>query len=223
MKRILTALGVASFSLLGATATAFASDESSGGEKITICHATGSETNPYVPVTISLNALNAHLGHQHGEDIIPGNDGKVLPYGRNWTSEGKATHNNGCGPVEVPPIVPPENPPVVPPAEVPPAVVPPEVTLVVPPAEVPPAVVPPGVTLVVPEEPAPGEAAEGGGGGPAVAVNEGFNVQTAVSEAAGPVLAPWLGGPAAVLLAGVAVVARQTLHSHWSTQRLHRG
>jgi hypothetical protein len=39
--------------------------------KITICHATGSETNPYVEITISVNALPAHERHQDGEDIIP--------------------------------------------------------------------------------------------------------------------------------------------------------
>jgi hypothetical protein len=39
--------------------------------KTTICHATGSETNPYVVITISDNALDAHRAHQHGEDIIP--------------------------------------------------------------------------------------------------------------------------------------------------------
>lgn len=42
-----------------------------GGEKITICHATGSETNPYVEITISVSALPAHENHQNQEDIIP--------------------------------------------------------------------------------------------------------------------------------------------------------
>lgn len=67
------------------------------GEKITICHATGSETNPYVEITISVNGLNGHLNenHQGGQDIVP------APAG-------------GCpGPVVVtpPPVV--EEPPVV--------------------------------------------------------------------------------------------------------------
>ena len=39
--------------------------------KVTLCHATGSETNPYVVITISDNALDAHLNHQDGEDIYP--------------------------------------------------------------------------------------------------------------------------------------------------------
>ncbi len=37
--------------------------------KITICHATGSATNPYVEITISVNGLNGHAGH--ADDIIP--------------------------------------------------------------------------------------------------------------------------------------------------------
>jgi hypothetical protein len=39
--------------------------------KTTICHATGSATNPYVTITISNNALPAHSRHQDGRDIIP--------------------------------------------------------------------------------------------------------------------------------------------------------
>src|SRR5436305_1353772 len=39
--------------------------------KTTICHATGSATNPYVEITISNNAIPAHRRHQDGRDIIP--------------------------------------------------------------------------------------------------------------------------------------------------------
>lgn len=39
--------------------------------KTTICHATGSATNPYVTITISNNAVPAHRRHQDGRDIIP--------------------------------------------------------------------------------------------------------------------------------------------------------
>ena len=37
--------------------------------KITICHATGSQNNPYNEITVSVNGLNGHDGH--GNDIIP--------------------------------------------------------------------------------------------------------------------------------------------------------
>ncbi|MGX9902141.1 hypothetical protein ACW0JT_24095 [Arthrobacter sp. SA17] len=79
------------------------------GKKVTICHATGSSTNPFVIITIDESALPAHRDHQEGEDIIP------AP---------AAGCPAGMPPVEppkvVPPVVPPAMPPVVPPA-VPPA------------------------------------------------------------------------------------------------------
>ena len=37
--------------------------------KITICHNTGSEKNPYIMITVSLNGLNGHGAHEG--DIIP--------------------------------------------------------------------------------------------------------------------------------------------------------
>jgi hypothetical protein len=42
-----------------------------GHNKITICHATGSATNPYVTITIPPPAVAAHSRHQDGRDIIP--------------------------------------------------------------------------------------------------------------------------------------------------------
>jgi hypothetical protein len=49
------------------------SEQPPGAEsgKTTICHATGSATNPFVLITISNNALAAHQAHQGGRDIIP--------------------------------------------------------------------------------------------------------------------------------------------------------
>jgi hypothetical protein len=43
--------------------------------KTTICHATGSATNPFVMITISDNALPAHTAHQDGRDVIPASGG----------------------------------------------------------------------------------------------------------------------------------------------------
>jgi hypothetical protein len=39
------------------------------GDKVTICHATGSASNPYVEITISKSAVQAH--ENHAGDIIP--------------------------------------------------------------------------------------------------------------------------------------------------------
>lgn len=41
--------------------------------RITICHATGSETNPYSETTISVNGLNGH--GEHEGDLIPAPEG----------------------------------------------------------------------------------------------------------------------------------------------------
>jgi hypothetical protein len=41
--------------------------------EITICHATNSESNPYNEITVSVNGLNGHGGHEG--DIIPMPDG----------------------------------------------------------------------------------------------------------------------------------------------------
>ncbi|MEP7290233.1 MAG: hypothetical protein ABI835_00565 [Chloroflexota bacterium] len=41
-------------------------------DKVTLCHATGSESNPYVEITVSFNAASEGRGHDgHANDIIP--------------------------------------------------------------------------------------------------------------------------------------------------------
>src|SRR3954454_3610116 len=58
----------------GTTGTPTANTHAKAG-KTTICHATGSATNPFVTITISNNALPAHRRHQDGRDIIPAPQG----------------------------------------------------------------------------------------------------------------------------------------------------
>ena len=67
--------------------------------KVTICHATGSASNPYVQITISQNAVREGKGHnrdghQAGEDIIP--PGPYDPDGRNWDLAGQTIYDDGC-------------------------------------------------------------------------------------------------------------------------------
>jgi hypothetical protein len=65
-----------------------------GHGKVTICHATGSATNPYVEITIAEAAVQAHREHQNGEDIIPAPTGgcpKAGGGGTPWESGGGST------------------------------------------------------------------------------------------------------------------------------------
>ncbi|VXB48875.1 exported hypothetical protein [Arthrobacter sp. 9AX] len=193
MKRILAVIGVSGLALLGATAPAVAGDDEESDHKITICHATGSESNPYVSVTVDKHSLKGHLD-EHGGDIIP--------WRQNWDDAGRAIFDNGCEPCPVPPVEEPE-PPVVTPEE-PPVVVPPVVTpeqppVVVPPVVVPPVVAPIGAVVAPPAAPA------------RVVNNPGFNVQTAVAPSSGPAIAPWAAGLAAMLLSVGGLAARRVL------------
>jgi LPXTG-motif cell wall-anchored protein len=73
--------------------------EESEGPMVTLCHATGSTTNPFVRITISVSgAFNGHLGndHQNGEDIIPPFEFEGQTYSQNWDVAGQATFNNNC-------------------------------------------------------------------------------------------------------------------------------
>ena len=52
-----------------------------GDKKLAICHATGSGSNPYVIETIARSAVvNAHIAHQHREDVIPAFTYKGVDY-----------------------------------------------------------------------------------------------------------------------------------------------
>jgi hypothetical protein len=112
---------------MGRQATADSSSGSPGDHKVTICHRTNADSNPYVVITVDTDAAgggkdlgagdhaaehqgpvwNATLKDQHIEwgDIIPpyvDDQGVAFP-GLNWTTEGQALFNNGCAAVVSPP------------------------------------------------------------------------------------------------------------------------
>lgn len=103
-----------------------------GQEHHTICHATGSATNPYVLISPSIEGVyNGHLGvdHQDGRDIIPPFTYNGTVYSQNWDAEHQAILNLGC---ELPPAT--TTPPVTttPPATTSPPVTPPQPSICVP-------------------------------------------------------------------------------------------
>lgn len=153
-------------------------------KKVTICHATGSEKNPYVVITIAEKAwVNGHKDGHHGRaDIYP------VPAGGCDEKDHEKDHEKP--PAEKPPVV---TPPVV----TPPSVTPPGVT---PPGVTPPAVTPPGAVVVVPA---------GAGAAAAPVVNRGFNAQTAAGSQSDGGLPAWAGGLAALLAATAAVALRR--------------
>src|SRR5687767_2819456 len=134
MRRTIAAAGILGLGLLGTTLPASATPDNGHGNNVSICHETGSETNPIVEIDVNENAVN---GHGPG-----GNSG----HGEN---SGQGGHNDdecyqepgGNEEPNVPPVVePPGEPPVVaPPVVAPPVVAPP---VVAPPVAAPPAVVP---------------------------------------------------------------------------------
>ncbi|MEV7395759.1 hypothetical protein [Aeromicrobium sp. NPDC092404] len=76
--------------------------------KVTICHATSSEANPYVENSPNVSGiLGGHDGHDGGVFPTPGWGDIIPPFdnadgsfeGQNWTPEGQAIYNNGCAPV----------------------------------------------------------------------------------------------------------------------------
>lgn len=254
MKKVLAAAGIAGLALLTISAPATATGPD---DKITICHATGSDSNPYVEVTISKNGLNGHNAQGvHDGDIVPapakgcpgadngdhdgdhggdhGSESKKVtichatgseknPYEvititeQAWLKGHKDGHN---GHTDIYPVPAKgcvkahddheqeeeeeENPgggggdTTVPPAVVPPAVVPPGEA----PAEEE-AEAGAGVTAVVPSGAGVGKAAA------KVAVNRGFNAQTAVSTHTDAGLPGWVGGLAVLLTAASMVGLRR--------------
>lgn len=79
MEKSRTAFGLILFVMVllsAGLAVAIYPADAHGGEKVTICHATESETNPYVRIVVSKNAIGGHFDNQgnplkgHEQDIL---------------------------------------------------------------------------------------------------------------------------------------------------------
>jgi uncharacterized repeat protein (TIGR01451 family) len=99
-------LAAAGLAICAGIAAAAASQESPlvrGETKVTICHATSSDTNPYVQDQVNADSIVGPNGHDtHPDDIIPpftyiDKNGHEQQYpGKNWDAGGQATWVNGC-------------------------------------------------------------------------------------------------------------------------------
>lgn len=167
--------------------------------KVTLCHRTGSATNPYEVITVDYHAITqeGHDGHdQVGNgplgDIIPPfsfDDGAITYEGKNWTAEGQAIFNNNC-------VIP--TPTVTTTVPGPVTTVPGPVTTV--PGAV---VVKPGPGVVVKTAP------------PAAGAARGFNSQTAAGESEVMGNTALVSGIALLAgAAGLALYRRQASRSH---------
>jgi uncharacterized repeat protein (TIGR01451 family) len=101
---LVTLAGVAAAALLEGPDNPLASNE-----QVTICHATGSATNPFVQLRDPVKQLFSENGHaNHANDIIPSfyylddNGDRQFYPGKNWDAEGQAIWANGCRSPEAP-------------------------------------------------------------------------------------------------------------------------
>ena len=60
-------------------------------DKITICHATSSETNPYNEITVSVNGLNGHGAHEGDLIPVPEDGCPASPVSLENSTDGKIT------------------------------------------------------------------------------------------------------------------------------------
>lgn len=110
---IAVVLGLTTLASIAVTSISASNGNNNNGNKITICHATSSNSNPYVINTPDANGnVDGHDDHDgpiwpatntHGDwgDIIPpfsyNDHGQQSQYlGKNWTTVGQSIWNNGC-------------------------------------------------------------------------------------------------------------------------------
>jgi hypothetical protein len=123
----IVAIGVGVLGMFGAASAS--ATQPAPNHKVTICHRTDSQTNPYVQITVDVASVDGNVGNDHGKgdhfaehqgtvwfpghakepkwgDIIPPCYSNGLPDSLpslNWPS-GQSIFENGCKPVSPPPI-----------------------------------------------------------------------------------------------------------------------
>lgn len=150
LKRTVTVLGLTMVTLLGGSA--ITAQSPNAGYHVTICHRTGSASNPYIIISPDVaGVVNGHMDHEQtgnglGGDIIPSFVYNGVTYSKNLSTifpngmTGATILSNGCklkpGPTPTPSPTPPGQtptptpPPPPPVSPTPPAPVPEPVTLV---------------------------------------------------------------------------------------------
>lgn len=98
--------GVVATAIVAAAPVAVLAETNNGNSnahnKVTICHATSSKTNPFVKITPDANGVvSGHMNHQDSRDIIPpfsyNDHGTTKSFaGQNWDTNGQAIFNNNC-------------------------------------------------------------------------------------------------------------------------------
>ena len=113
MKRIIIVAAVVLLGVAASASTSSSEADATPNEKVTICHATSSRTNPYNVITVDASAVdeqnNPDLnGHgDHLGPVFPGARwGDIIPPfgdfpGYNWSAAGQAIWNNDCAPPPV--------------------------------------------------------------------------------------------------------------------------
>ena len=93
--------------IVSLTAIFLTDDAKAESEKVTICHATASEKNPYTQNSVDASSINNEKnkylnGHgDHERDIIPPFLYETSSFeGRNWDDRGKEIWSKGCNVVE---------------------------------------------------------------------------------------------------------------------------
>jgi hypothetical protein len=85
---VVTILGLAAVPVLITRAAASRTTHTvrSADARVTICHATGSRSHPYVRISPSVaGVVNGHLKHQDHRDIVPPFTFRGHSYAQNWT------------------------------------------------------------------------------------------------------------------------------------------